>query len=487
MIIDTKFNYKALCHKNFNGDEKLMADENKNVPFWQKNWFAWLSFILFVPVGLFIMYTTREDYPTRWKIGAGLSLIAIIYGLTTGEFLNSGILGIVVLGFIGVLLDNGRKWLLANDEEEVIQRKKNIKNTLIALAAVAVLTAIIRPSSEELKENERIAAMNDSEKQIYEQKFTEYTKSMEEDDARTKAIADVDAYTAANEKLAAMNDEEKALYEQKFAAYQATMDDISARDKAIEDVESEIAAKKKALQEMYDKQEQYEKWLAQKKEQEEKALAEKKIQERRNEQKYWLLSPDGFKATNYHVEDEVWVCDWVSKRNDIAHIGDPQSVDGNIYAVYYLPSSKKYKEHGVVFKDPGYDVDVIEKIDGIPVHWFTLQFWKNDDKWKYRISTRRDISKISQWLKPEDFDLSKTINYFEIGESIYQYDRFPGYDQPWGDIVEDENLKLLVREKFIESGIDAATVDKYIENMSEANWIKCVFYATHTIADDVKK
>ena len=344
-------------------------------------------------------------------------------------------------------------------------------------------------SSDAVQEPKRIASMNTEERQLYNTKFAEYAKSMDEDDARTKAIADVDAYVAANEKLAAMNDEEKALYDQKFAEYTHTMDDISARTKAVEDVETDTAAKKKALQEMYDKQKQYEEWLAQKKEQEEKALAEKKILERRNEQKYWLLSPDGFKATNYHVEDEVWVCDWISKRNDADHIGDQQNVDGNIYAVYYLPSSKKYEEHGVVFKDPGYKVDVIEKIGGKPVHWFTLQFWKNDDKWKYRIFTRRDISNISQWLKPEDFDLSKTINYFEIGESIYQYDRFPGYgyDQPWGDIVEDEHLKLLVREKFIETGIDAATVDKYIENMSEDNWIKCVFYATHTIADDVKK
>ena len=264
-----------------------MNEENKNASFWQKNWFAWLCFILASPIGLFIMYTTREDYPTRWKIGAGLSLFAIVYWLATGEPVGNSvflsILTVVFMACIGVLFDNVLKYWAARNDEDKTRFKKRIKGSAIAAAVLCVAVGVLAPSEDEEKEIERIAAMTDSEKTLYEQQFAEYKKSMSEDDARTKAIAAIDANTAVNEKLAAMTDEEKSLYEQKFAEYSKTTDEFSARTKAVEEVEADTAAKNKALQEMYDKQAQYEKWLAQKAEQErkeqEKAAEEQKRKE----------------------------------------------------------------------------------------------------------------------------------------------------------------------------------------------------------------
>ena len=113
--------------------------------------------------------------------------------------------------------DNIRRYWSANDADDETKIKKNIKGSFIALAVVFIMFGIANPSDEELKENERISSMSSGEKQLYEQKFTEYTKSMSEDDARAKAIADVDANTAANEKLIAMNDEDIKMTDKKFA------------------------------------------------------------------------------------------------------------------------------------------------------------------------------------------------------------------------------------------------------------------------------
>ena len=190
-----------------------MSEENKNVSFWQKNWFACLCFVLCFPIGLFILYTTRDDYPTRWKIGAGLSLLAIVYWLTTGELVNNSIvvslLTFVILAAIGILSDNIRRYWSAKNSDDETRLKKNIKVDLIAFAVIFVIFGIFNPSDEELEENERISSMSAGEKEIYEKTFAEYIKSTDENDARTKAIAAVDAYNTANENNSKADELEK--------------------------------------------------------------------------------------------------------------------------------------------------------------------------------------------------------------------------------------------------------------------------------------
>ena len=282
-------------------------------------------------------------------------------------------------------------------------------------------------------------------------------QSIYESEIEQEEIAEKNA--VANEKITAMNDEEKVLYEQKFAEYTQTMDETSAREKAIADVEADTSAKNKALQEMYDKQEQYEKWLAQKEEQERKvqekaAEEQRKAQEkaaeeqRRKENSYWLVTRYGGKQ---HIEGEKYIGDWKDEHR------------GEIVAIYYIPSTKIRDDVDYILgKDPGYSVDVVEKIGGKPQKCITYHFKKSSNGWEWKIKRLLEIHDISQRNDLSEAEQKYKIPISEIpaGEKFYYYDKDPDASHndhgDWYDI----------------GGSNLATY---------------VFNATHSTADDIKK
>ena len=203
-----------------------------------------------------------------------------------------------------------------------------------------------------------------------------------------------------------MNAEEKALYEQKFAAYQASKDVNTARTKAIADVETCTAEKNKALQEAYDKQAQYEEWIAWQEAEKNKRKDDSSVSGSNSKKDENMLDTLVSGVKSYVKERFI---------DDAVHIAYKKDNQGNVLSVYYVPSSKKKEEHGIIFKDPGYRVDVVYKKNNKIIYGETYSFYKPGKGWLGKVS--------SQWLVDSEGEKVKNSitpvdgKYYEIDDS----------------------------------------------------------------------
>ena len=122
---------------------------------------------------------------------------------------------------------------------------------------------------------------------------------------------------------------------------------------------------------MYDKQEQYEKWMAQKAEQERKIQEKATEEQKRKESNYWLVTRYGDKK---HIDGEEFIGDWKDEHR------------AEIVSLYYVSSTKVRDDVDYIFgKDPGYSADIIEKTDGKPQKCITYHFRKSSNGWQWKI------------------------------------------------------------------------------------------------------
>ena len=64
-----------------------MADEEVKVKWYQKSWLMWVCLVLFPPIGLILLFLSRERHP-RWKVIAAVGLVWCFIAYSSGHNSN---------------------------------------------------------------------------------------------------------------------------------------------------------------------------------------------------------------------------------------------------------------------------------------------------------------------------------------------------------------------------------------------------------------
>ena len=200
---------------------------------------------------------------------------------------------------LAIIYYSFRMWRLRSDTPDTFQvnpvyttMKNRRKKSFIALPITFMLFiafAIIENDASNEAREKRLLAKAESyvgdDKNVFDRKFAEYSKTMEETEARKKAIEFTDKMKEGNDRINSLEGEEKDFWTAKYNEYKSNMDDADAKIKALNDLDAEIEKRNKELQKKYDDQKQYEEWIAwQKSEEEKKKAKEQKIAEEKNRQ-----------------------------------------------------------------------------------------------------------------------------------------------------------------------------------------------------------
>ncbi len=174
-----------------------------------------------------------------------------------------------------------------NDDEYIKLKKRREMSWVSIPIIVVIFMGIEGKVGKELKEKEILIKAENyvgGDKEVFEKKFAEYSKTMKESTAREKAVIYTDKIMEMNERINGLEGEDKQIYLSKFEEYKKEMDDISAKEKALNAMEKEIVRRNKELQKKYDDQKQYEEWIAwqeAEKEKTEKAELQKKYDDQK--------------------------------------------------------------------------------------------------------------------------------------------------------------------------------------------------------------
>lgn len=209
-------------------------------------------------------------------------------------------------------------------------------------------------------------------------------------------------------------EQDRIAAEQKAAAEKAEQDKIAAEQKAAaEKAEQErIAAEQKAAAE---KAEQ-ERIAAEQKAATEKKTATQKTSEPKK-----------------NAEDEGGLFDWLGEKIDSAKefaggvvsnevkVCDLPAREDGIYSVYFVPSTKTRHTFGIIFKDEGYEVEVILKNPAGKIIDSSIYYFKDlGDYWEYK----REHDRETEWLRvKENLDESKAepeVLWLFLGSLIWQ-------------------------------------------------------------------
>lgn len=247
------------------------------------------------------------------------------------------------------------------------EKKKWVALTIISFILIMPIYAIgVRLEPDDVKQA-RIEAEEQAKQIAKEKKAQEEAQRVAEKEAEEKAATDKLAMEKEKEiqdRLMDMNEEDIALYKTKLQEYSTIMEEQKAKEKAINDVDQARAKKKQELQEAYDKQAQYEEWIAwQKSEEEEKAKEQgrKEKEATKNAEVNNNDSNGGWWNKVKSVASDL-AADAVDYGAQVAN--DEVIIDElstNEYMVYFKPSTKKEIKDGLIFKDTGYSVEVIIK------------------------------------------------------------------------------------------------------------------------------
>lgn len=250
-------------------------------------------------------------------------------------------------------------------KKENEQKKKWIAITVISFILVMPVFAIGEKLEPDDVKQARIEAEEQAKQIAKEKKAQEEAQRVAEKEAEEKAATDKLAMEKEKEiqdRLMDMNEEDIALYKTKLQEYSTIMEEQKAKEKAINDVDQAKAKKKQELQEAYDKQAQYEEWIAWQKSEEEKKAKE---QERKEAAKNAEVNNNDSNGSWWNKVKSVasdLAADAVDYGAQVAN--DEVIIDElstNEYMVYFKPSTKKEIKDGLIFKDTGYSVEVIIK------------------------------------------------------------------------------------------------------------------------------
>lgn len=140
-------------------------------------------------------------------------------------------------------------------------RKKWITLTAVSFTLFMTFFYLGNNAEPEDVKQARIERQEQERKQQEEQKKLEEQK-MAEKVANEKKREIEKKEEEISARLMEMNEEDIALYKSRYQEYQQILDEQEAKEKAINDVDEAKEKKRKELQEAYDKQEQYEEWIA---------------------------------------------------------------------------------------------------------------------------------------------------------------------------------------------------------------------------------
>lgn len=171
------------------------------------------------------------------------------------------------------------------DESSYEQMKKRRKITFIALPVTFVSVFVFAYMQGEVNIQEKAKSYTGEDKSTFDQKFAEYSKNMNESDARKEAVRFTDKMKKENKRINSLEGEDKEFWIAKFNEYKTSMDEADAKIAALKDLDAEIEKRNKELQKKFDDQKQYEEWIAwQKSEEEKKKTEEQKIAEEKERQ-----------------------------------------------------------------------------------------------------------------------------------------------------------------------------------------------------------
>lgn len=408
-----------------------------------------------------------------------------------------------------------RLWSLKKNNLSNYRENTNYKNThehrtksAISLFIYAVIFLVIVFANDEPIQKEslssRLERFSDEDKILYESKLNEYSKTMDKNYAKERAIIYTESVIEENKRIKDLDGNDKRFFDKKFNEYKNLMDEIDAKSKALRDLDREKENYNKELQKKYDDQKQYEEWMAWKqeeKEKEEKALLQKKYDDQKQyeewitwkqqkDKSFWLIATAAY---------EPWLTGTYGKEPKYMDatqeepIGEWISGD-DIVSLTYLPSSKQRADVDWIFgTDPGYQVTVIERLNGKPSNLQIYHFKKGSNNWSWRINMRLDshfMSPINEW-SDEDKEYAKKsgidINKIPANENLYVYTVNPAATYKghgdWRDIDEAQ-AEQAFRQKAIEISLNNETVNKYIDASRNSNVGAWVFKATHSTTDD---
>ena len=83
--------------------------------------------------------------------------------------------------------------------------------------------------------------------------------------------------------------------------------------------------------------------------------------------------------------------------NNEVHFYDWAMKDDKVVSCYFIPSTKKKTEYGLIFKDEGYSIEVIMKENDKIVVREEFEFMEIDGEWEYKDF----FSSEKKWLKNE--------------------------------------------------------------------------------------